>query len=122
MFWGFLKARALVSVAVKCSGKVFFNLAAPERTSFICSTWCLLVKLNLVEWEEVRIVIITFKLQLSIRGCTIDYFAMLFEVCDIIRQMGCVTEGGRSSSCPTACLHANLLQGEFCFAGKCPYC
>lgn len=72
MFWGFLKAGALLSVAVKCSSKVFITAAAPERSSLICSTWCLPVKLNLVEWEKVMIVIITFKLQLSIRDCTID--------------------------------------------------
>lgn len=61
MFWGFLKARALVSVAVKCSGKVLIA-AAPGRPSLICAMWCLLVKLNLVKWEKMMIVIVSFKL------------------------------------------------------------
>lgn len=45
---------------------------------------------------------------------------MLFEVHDNIRQLGHVTEGGGISSCLTACLHGNLLQGEFCFTGEVP--
>lgn len=45
---------------------------------------------------------------------------MLFEVHDIIRQPGRVTEGGGSFSCLAACLHGNLLQDEFCFIGKVP--
>lgn len=50
-----------MSVAVKCSGKVLIA-AAPGRPSLICAMWCLLVKLNLVKWEKMMIVIVSFKL------------------------------------------------------------
>lgn len=62
--WGILtgEGRALISVAVKCFGEVFLMAVALTRSSSICSTRCLFLKLNLVEWQKVMIVIISSKL------------------------------------------------------------
>lgn len=62
--WGTLtgKGRALISVAVKCFGEVFLMAVALTRSGSICSTRCLFLKLNLVEWQKVMIVIISSKL------------------------------------------------------------
>lgn len=49
-------------MAVKCFGKVFLMTVALERSGSICSTRCLFLKLNLVEWGKVMIVIISSKL------------------------------------------------------------
>lgn len=61
--WGILtgEGRAWISVAVKCFGVVFLMTVALTRSGSICSTRCLFLKLNLVEWQKM-IVIISSKL------------------------------------------------------------
>lgn len=57
----FDEGRVLISVAVKYFGEVFLMAVALTRSGLICSTRCLFLKLNLVEWQKI-IVIISCKL------------------------------------------------------------
>lgn len=55
------EGKLLIPVAVKCFGEVFLTAVALTRSGSICSTRCLFLKLNLVEWQKM-IVIISSKL------------------------------------------------------------
>lgn len=61
--WGTLtgEGRALIPVALRGFGAVFVMAVALTKSGSICSTRCLFLKLNLVEWQKI-IVIISSKL------------------------------------------------------------
>lgn len=57
--WGILagEGRALMSVAVKGFGVVFLMAVVLTRSGSVCSTRCLFLKLNLVEWQKMIVII-----------------------------------------------------------------
>lgn len=59
---GILKGQGSGVCGCEMLWQVFLIAAAPGRPSLICAMWCLLVKLNLVKWEKMMIVIVSFKL------------------------------------------------------------